>query len=69
MQKKVSTLALVVLVAIIAFACGTMVTDVEAQSSTRKYIGTFVMPTGNSSTTRAYVAYEENGEIITVNVK
>lgn len=65
MQKKLSTLALVVLVAIVAFACGTMVTDVEAQTSKRTYIGTFVSPnpTGNLSD-RYWVAYEENGEIV-----
>lgn len=66
MQKKLSTLALVVLVAIIAFACGTMVTDVEAQASNRTYIGTYVYPSlvnGQPNRYYAYAVYEENGQI------
>jgi hypothetical protein len=68
MRKKLSTIALVVLVAVIAFACGNMVTEVEAQTSKRIYIGTFVAATysnGQPSRDNAFAVYEENGEIKT----
>lgn len=66
MSKKLSTIALVVLVAIIAFACGNMVTEVEAQTSKRIYIGTAVMTSfqaGNPIVDNVYVVYEEDGVV------
>jgi hypothetical protein len=66
MSKKLSTIALVVLVAIIAFACGNMVTEVEAQTSKRIYIGTAVMTSyqaGNPTVSTVYVVYEEDGVV------
>ena len=66
MHKKLSTIALVVLVAVIAFACGNMVTEVEAQTSKRIYIGTVVTTaytSGQPRTDYVYVVYEEDGII------
>jgi hypothetical protein len=67
MKNKLSTLALVVLVALVAFACGTMVTTVEAQSS-RTYIGTCCYGPRQVGSTfygaRVFVVYEENGVIV-----
>lgn len=64
MKKQLSTLALLALVAIIAFACGTMVTNVEAQSS-RTYIGTCCYGPRQVGSTyygaQVFVVYEENG--------
>lgn len=70
MRKKLSTLALCVLVAIVAFASGTLYSSATARpsgSSGRKYIGVVAEPHTNGAGrmfTNSYVVFEFNGEVV-----
>lgn len=62
MKKNVSTIALLVITALVAFACGTMVTDVTAEPvAERKYIGSHWIQGMNP--VRFYVIYDSAGVV------